>query len=99
MIDLLSRLLEGFVCFVQTGATLVVNAVIAALGAFVGLLVAAMPVAMPDLPALPSQFATAAGWVAWFFPVATVVQILAFFLTAWLAWQAVAIGLRWAKAL
>jgi hypothetical protein len=33
------------------------------------------------------------------FPVDTAVTILTFLVTAWIAWQLIAIALRWAKAL
>ena len=88
MIALLTTIVELFVCWVETGVTLVINA-----------LVAADPIDMPDPPELPAAFDTALGWVAWVFPVATAVEILAFLITAWIAWQVIAIAMRWAKAL
>lgn len=98
MIALLQTIVSLFVCWVQTGVTLVVNAIVAALAALLTALVAADPVNMPALPTLPAPFTTALGWVAWVFPVGTAVDILAFLLTAWLAWQVIAILLRWVKA-
>ena len=53
----------------------------------------------PALPDPPQALVTAEGWVAWVFPVGTVLQILGFTLAVFLLWQLVAIGLRWAKAL
>jgi hypothetical protein len=37
--------------------------------------------------------------VNWVFPVAQVALFFTFILSAWLLWQAVAIAMRWAKAL
>jgi hypothetical protein len=74
------------------------NALIAALGAVLAALFALLP-DLPDLPELPDAVTTAESWVAWFFPIGTVVDILVWGFTMWLLWQAVAIALRWAKAL
>lgn len=76
----------------------VLNALIAALAAVIGALFALLP-DMPPLPDLPEPMATAEAWVAWVFPVQTVWDILVFGFAMWLLWQAVAIALRWAKAL
>jgi hypothetical protein len=54
---------------------------------------------MPTMPGVPSGVTTAAGWVAWVFPVGTAVNILAFMITAWIVWQIIALALRWAKAI
>jgi len=74
------------------------NTAIAALGAAAAAAIALLP-NMPALPTEPSALVTAEGWVAWVFPVNTVWDILVFFIGVWLLWQAVAIALRWAKAL
>jgi hypothetical protein len=102
LIDVLSQIL----CWIkQIGAMFLsalvdgVNLVIAGLAAFVQFLIDADPISFPDIPDWPDSMATALGWVSWVFPVATVVAILGFVLTAWLAWQLVALGLRWAKLL
>jgi hypothetical protein len=75
----------------------VANLVIAGLAAFVQGIIDLSPVSFPDIPDWPAPMETALGWIAWVFPVGTVVQILAFVVVAWLAWQLVALGLRWAK--
>jgi hypothetical protein len=54
---------------------------------------------MPALPDLPTPMVTAEAWVAWFFPVETVWNILVFCLSMWVLWNVVAIALRWARAL
>lgn len=74
-----------------------VNGLIAALGSILQALVTALP-EMPALPAPPAALVTAESWVAWAFPVGTLLDCLAFTLAMWLLWQAVAIALRWAKA-
>lgn len=74
------------------------NAVIAALAAVINALFAILP-DLPELPEPPAAFTMAYGWVSWVFPVGTLLDILLFVLSMWLLWQAVAIALRWAKAL
>jgi len=85
----------GAIVSIVVGA---VNALLAAIGAILSVIVAALP-DMPDLPELPAPFVTAESWVAWFFPVGTLLDILAFWLAMWLLWQITALVLRWAKAL
>jgi hypothetical protein len=74
----------------------VLNAVIAALAAAVNAVLSLFP-AMPSTPTLPTQFTSVMGWINWFFPVGTLVSIIAFLVTAWLLWMALATVLRWAK--
>jgi hypothetical protein len=100
VLDLLSQIL----CWLkQLGAMFLsalvdgVNLVIAGLAAFVQFLVDADPISFPSVPAWPSAMTTAYAWIAWVFPVGVVIDILAFVVVAWLAWQLVALGLRWAK--
>jgi hypothetical protein len=78
--------------------TSAINALVAALAFVIAGLFALLP-NMPDLPELPEPFVTAESWVAWFFPVSTLLNILAFWLAMWLLWQVIALALRWAKAL
>ena len=94
----LESLVTNLVCFIKTAAVLAFNYIIAAIGALIAALAALMP-NMPTMPTRPAAFDTALGWINWILPVGTVVTIAAFLLTAWLLWQAVAIALRWAKAL
>lgn len=96
MITLLQRIVDTFVCWVQTGVVLALNFVLAALGLLIeGLLLLCPP--MPTLPSVPSQMIEGAGWVAWFFPVHQLVLILVFVISAQVIWWGVSIGLRWAK--
>ena len=93
----LGDLLLGILCAIVSGIIHALNFVIAALGVLVAALVGLMP-DMPSMPAVPAAVKSALAWVNWFFPVGTVVQFFAFIVAVWLLWQAVAIGLRWAKA-
>jgi hypothetical protein len=86
-------------CYVLYALKAAVNAIVLALGAIVGVLIAAIPVDMPDPPAMPDAMTTALSWVAWVFPIGTLLAIIAFFLSVWLMWQGVAVLLRWVKAL
>lgn len=90
-------MLSGLWDMIEGLAVAALNAIIAALGAVLEPLVELLP-EMPALPSMPDGFVTAYGWVAWFFPVGTVLDILAFTLTVWLLWSLVVIALRWAKA-
>jgi hypothetical protein len=105
VIDLLRGIFDGITCLLANFAVMIVwalvetlNYVVLGLAAIIAPLVALMP-EMPDPPSLPSEFSSAAGWVAWVFPVSTAVDILTFFVGVWLAWQLLAIAMRWAKAL
>lgn len=75
-----------------------VNALIAGLGAVLSALISALP-SMPALPTLPDSMVTAESWVAWVFPVSTLIEVLTFVSTMYLLWNIVAIGLRWAKGI
>lgn len=97
MISLLTSLVQHFVCWVQTGVTDTINAVVVALALVVGTVVGLMP-DVPDAPSLPGPMQTALQWVAWFFPVGTLVAAFAFIAGAWLIWLGVSTILRWAKA-
>jgi hypothetical protein len=94
--DFLSQL----VCWVMTALVLTLNLLLAALGALIATLIELLP-EMDDasIPAVPSQVTTAASWVNWFFPVNQALLFFIFIFSAWVLWQAVAIAMRWAKAL
>lgn len=74
------------------------NALIAAFAVVLEALFAILP-DMPELPEPPDALITAESWVAWFFPVGTLIDVLVFTLSMYLLWQAVALALRWAKML
>jgi hypothetical protein len=86
------------ICWIRTGVTDVINAIVIALAAIVGTVTGLMP-SIPSAPDLPAPMTTALGWIAWFFPVGTLVDIMAFLAAAWLIWLGVAAIMRFAKAL
>ena len=92
--DFLSQL----VCWIMSALIGALNLILAALGALIATLVSLLP-DMPATPSAPAAVTTAAGWVNWVFPVAQVALFFTFILSAWILWQAVAIAMRWAKAL
>lgn len=98
MIGLLTSLVNDMICFVRTGATLVVNDIISGLAFLVSTVIGLMP-DIPAAPSLPDSMQTALAWIAWFFPVGTLVDVMAFMLAAWVIWLGVSTALRWAKAL
>jgi hypothetical protein len=53
---------------------------------------------MPALPAPPDALVTAESWVAWVFPVGTLLDVLAFVISMVVIWEVVVLVLRWAKA-
>lgn len=83
---------------VEALAIKALNAIITALGAALSAALSVLP-DMPALPDPPSQLIMVEGWVAWVFPVTTMLDVLAFVLVIFLMWQLVAIALRWARAL
>lgn len=83
---------------IQAAIIATINAVITALADVITGLLSVLP-DMPALPTLPSEFTTAEGWVAWFFPVGTVADILVWGTTVWVTWTAISLVLRWAKGL
>ena len=99
MIGLLQSIVDLLVCWIETAAVTVLNLLVLAVGSLIALLIAADPVNMPDPPTLPAAMVTAEGWVAWVFPVHQAVLVFAFVLSAWIAWQVIAIAMRWGKAL
>lgn len=99
-------LVESFFYYVADGIVWAINISIAGIAAALVDILALLP-DMPDLPSTPDwsplgagpTFSDVEGWVAWFWPVNTTVQILAFLVLAYLVWQGVSILLRWAKAI
>ncbi len=52
---------------------------------------------LPSLPGLPSIPAEIAGGVAWFLPMAELLIVLGFLLTAWVTWLGLQVAMRWVK--
>jgi hypothetical protein len=91
--------LAQLVCWIMTALILALNLLLAALGALIEAAVELLPdLDDADIPEVPGPVTTVAGWVNWFFPVTAALQFLTFLFGAWLLWQVVALGLRWAKA-
>jgi len=98
-------LLQQILCILESLALSVIgalilafNAVVAALAALVEGLVLLMP-PFPDLPSMPDEVEQVMGWVNWWFPVGTVIELLLWLFTVWLVWLGVSAALRWAKAI
>lgn len=83
--------------------SLLVDAVQAVLDGFAAIVngaIAAWPVGMPDLPAVPSELVTAWGWVLWTpLPVASALALFFFLVGVEVLWQVIAIALRWFKVI
>jgi hypothetical protein len=104
-VSLVEGILAAILCAIQNIAYsilavlyMALNGIVKFLALLIGTLILLLP-DMPALPSLPSSFNDAAGWAAWVFPVSAALAFIAFTVAAWLTWQIVAIGLRWAKAL
>lgn len=91
---MISGLLSGIAGLV-VGA---LNALIAALAVAVMAALTLLP-EMPAFPTPPPALVLAESWVAWVFPVQTLINVLLFVLSMFFLWQMIAIALRWAKAL
>lgn len=97
--------LEQILCYIRQIGALVANGVVGVINDFLAAVafvieegIALLP-EFPELPAVPEQFATGLSWVAFFFPLDTVVLIVAFEAVVFVAWHAVAWALRWAKVI
>ncbi len=103
MIGLLAQIL----CWLKQLGAMVLNAgidlvnlLVAGLAAAVQALLTAWPIPMPSMPDLPAGLQTAFAWVAWTpIPVHAGIQFLTFAIGVWLAWLAIGVVLRWAKAI
>ncbi len=94
MLDVLSRLLSDFVCFVRTALVTVANAFIEGLATLAQAGLDALP-GMPAFPELPG----ATDWLTWIVPLSTIVSALAAMVTLLLTFTGIATALRWVKAL
>jgi hypothetical protein len=99
------RVLKSILCVITNLAytllaimIMAFNAVTKSIAVVAGAAIGLLP-EMPLFEGLPSQFVTGSAWLNWMFPVGTLLAFMTFALTAWVLWHAVAIALRWAKAL
>lgn len=97
--------LETIVCvlmqipyFALWAVTEAFNAIVAAVGAVLSAAAAVLP-NFPTDPALPDPMGDVLGWINWFFPVDTLIEIVAWMLVVWLVWIVFSIGARWARAI
>lgn len=101
MVSLLQWLVDFFeqlVCWIMTALVGFMNLVILALGTLLVTLIELLPDMPEEVPSTPEPVEDVVGWINWFFPVSAVAQFLAFIISAWILWQAVALVMRWAKA-
>lgn len=104
--SLLLAPLHAILCAIQHVAYALLGLVVGGVNAFiVGLaaIITGLLALLPEwgdlgLPSAPAEIGTVSGWVAWVIPVGTIIDIVVFLGLVWLAWQAVAILLRWVKA-
>jgi hypothetical protein len=73
-----------------------INLVIAAVGAFIGLVLSLLP-GFPAVPDLDQP--EAAGWLAWALPVAGIITAFSALVVTYTIFLAIRIALRWVKAL
>jgi hypothetical protein len=96
-------LLQDILCAVLAAGAFVLWALMSALNGLVlavGVLISGVIALLPDLPDTPSPpGGDILGFVAYLFPIGGVVAALLTFVALWVAFLAIRIPLRWAKAL
>lgn len=97
MIELLQNIVDFFVCWIQTGVTLVINAVIAALGLLAQGALAVAP-EMPTSPSMPPDVANALAAANYYLPLTFALTLLVLSAGLILAIWVLKIPLRWIKA-
>jgi hypothetical protein len=97
MLDFLAGVVDRLVCYIQTAATLALNALIAAVGAIWAWAVGLLP-AMPSVPSLPELLLDGADVAGWLFDVPWLLTYLAGYFVLIGAVFVVLIPLRWLKA-
>lgn len=97
MIDLLGRIVEFFVCWIQTGIVLFINLLATALGAVWEAIVDQLP-DLPDYPELPSWAADSVALVHELVDVPWIISYMITFLTSFLLLLGFMALLRWLKA-
>jgi hypothetical protein len=96
------QLLQAILCVLQNillailyAGAFLINLLVAAIAAFVGVLLALLP-SMPELPE-PADV-QALNWMAWFYPVAEVVTALVGMGLLLLTYMVARVALRWMRA-
>lgn len=99
MIDALEGIYNAVTSFAQLvlwGVVTAINYVIAAVGALLGVVLAALP-GFPDPPTFAQD--SWVGWLNWFFPIGEFLALAVLFVTLWLSFLLIRIAARWVKAL
>jgi hypothetical protein len=88
--------LQGMAKYVELALVVVLNGLVAGVGAFAAALIGLLP-AMPDPPGPPDSGVI--GFLAWLYPLGPMLAGLGVFVACWLVWMVVATGLRWVKVI
>jgi len=94
----LGWLVNNLVCYIETAAITVINAVIVAIAAFLDAILAILP-PMPTAPTMPTIVANGISWVEYFIPLDWFLTESLILFALWMLWLVSAICLRWAKAI
>lgn len=100
-IDILGQIL----CLLQALAAMFFWAIISAINLIITALGNLIEWVVSNLPDMPAEIewdgvvAEVFSYANWVFPVGYIITVLALLVTLWIAWQAFAWGLRWAKGI
>jgi hypothetical protein len=96
MIALLQRIVDQFVCWIETGVMTVINLVILGLADAIQ----AMFNVLPSFPAVtaPTEIQQGYDWISTWFPLDWFFTNLVVFIAFAIAWFLISIPLRWGKA-
>lgn len=96
MVTLLQKIVDLFVCWIETGVMTVLNLVIAAFAVFIQALFDVLP-SFPSVT-MPTLVQNGFAYISYWFPMSWFLTNLAIFIAFTLAWFVIAIPLRWGKA-
>jgi uncharacterized membrane protein len=99
MLDFLAHIFEVMKAFPQLVLYAIVsgiNALVFALGSFIAFMIGLFP-QLPDAPGAPDSGILQ--WVNYFLPLGGLLALFTTFVTVWIAFLAIKIGLKWVKAL
>jgi hypothetical protein len=97
MIALLQRIVDQFVCWIETGVMTVINLAIFGVAAAIN----AIFVALPSFPSVtaPTEIQQGYDWISTWFPLDWFFTNLVIFIAFAIAWWLISIPLRWGKAI
>lgn len=98
MIDLLGDIWHGILSLPYVLIGLLITSINGWILILAGIFAAAMAL-LPGFPSVPTLDGDVISGVAWFLPIGAMLAIFATFVSAFIIWLAVQIGLRWVKAL